>query len=127
MRLLFAAALFLALPAAASAAPEQAPERHCFASSSWQNWSVSDDGNVLYLRAGRDLFRVELTPGSRVRRTPGDFLITEVRGSPWICSALDLDLTIADTNGSRRPLIAHSLRKLTPEEVAAIPADQLPN
>jgi hypothetical protein len=69
---------------------------------------------------------VGLNRGAHVRHY-GDFvLINEVRGSPWICSHLDLDLTLADRAGYRQPLIARSLRKLTPEEVAAIPRKDLP-
>jgi hypothetical protein len=54
------------------------------------------------------------------------FLVNRVRGSDWICSPLDLDLTLADHNGYREPLISRSLRKLTPAEVAAIPRKDLP-
>jgi hypothetical protein len=52
--------------------------------------------------------------------------VSRIRGSNWICSPLDLDLTLSDHLGFREPLIARSLRKLTPEEVAAIPRKDLP-
>jgi len=61
-----------------------------------------------------------------VRKDPDRFLITKQRGSSWICSPLDLDLQVADHVGFRQPLIAKSLRKLTPQEVAAIPKKDLP-
>jgi hypothetical protein len=125
MRLLCAAVLALLLPAAASAAPE--PTRDCFLSINWQGWSAPRDADVLYLRVRpNDIYRVQLTPGAHVRRYPGEFLVNQVRGSNWICSALDLDLAISDNNGFSRPLIATGLRKLTPEEVAAIPPDDMP-
>jgi hypothetical protein len=99
----------------------------CFRSSDWQGWSAPGDGDVLYLRVFlHEIWKVELTPGTRVRRFPDYFLVNEVRGSPWICSPLDLDLTLASRTGYRQPLIAQSLRKLTPEEVAAIPRQDLP-
>ena len=75
---------------------------------------------------GDEVFRVQLTPGTRVRRHAGEFLVNRIRGSNWICSALDLDLAIADDNGFSRPLIAVGLRKLTPEEAAAIAPENRP-
>jgi hypothetical protein len=112
---------------AARAADEQTPARACFASNTWQGWSAPGDSNVLYLRVGmHDIYRVELTAGTHVHRYADRFLVNRVRGSNWICSPLDLDLTLADHNGYREPLIARSLRKLTPAEVAAIPRKDLP-
>jgi hypothetical protein len=127
MRLLCAVLLALLLPAAASAAPESPPSRDCFISGSWQGWSSPRNSNVLYLRVRpNDIYRVELTAGTRVHRYGGDFLVNRIRGSNWICSALDLDLRLSDYNGISRPLIATSLRKLSPEEAAAIPREDVP-
>jgi hypothetical protein len=112
---------------AATAAPDRTPERACFASNSWQGWSAPGDGDALYLRVGiHDIYRVELTPGTRVRKDGDRFLVNRVRGSNWICSPLDFDLTLSDHQGFREPLIVRSLRKLTPAEVAAIPRKDLP-
>lgn len=127
MRLLLALvlSLFLLPDTASSAAP--AAGRDCFNIVNWRGWSAPRDGGALYLRMqGDDVFRVELSPGVRIRRNAGEFLVSQVRGSRWICSALDLDLAIADNNGFSRPLIATGLRKLTPEEVAAIPPEDMP-
>jgi hypothetical protein len=123
------AALALALVATAAQAASPDPQhRGCFpAGTAWQGWSVAGQGDVLYLRVYlNDIYRVDLTPGSRVYRSASDFLVNEVRGSGWICSALDLDLMLSDNLGFRRPLIAVAMRKLTPEEVAAIPRKELP-
>jgi hypothetical protein len=123
-----AAALSLALaaPAVRAAAPE--PREHCFPSGgSWSSWSAPGNGDVLYLRVHiNDIYRVDLTPGSHAYKSPGYFLVNVVRGSGWICSANDLDLTLSSDYGFRRPLIAVSMRKLTPAEVAAIPRRDLP-
>jgi hypothetical protein len=128
MRLLFAvAALSLFAAAPANATPDEPTERACFASSNWSGWSAVDDGDALYLRvSNNDIYRVELTPGSHVRERAGQFLVSEVRGSNYICSALDLDLKLADQFGFRRPLFPQSLRRLTAEEVAAIPREDRP-
>jgi hypothetical protein len=126
---LIAAALLATAPAAAAtgATPDRKPGNDCFLTGSWQGWSAPGDGDVLYLKITmHDIYRVDLTPGSHVRRSPDRFLVNRVRGSNWICSALDLDLALSDAHGFREPLIARSLRKLTPEEIAAIPRKDLP-
>jgi hypothetical protein len=103
------------------------PAHSCFLSRDWQGWSAPAPGDVLYLRVSlHDIYRVDLTPGSHARRDPDYFLVTKIHGSDWICSALDLDLQLSDHLGFRQPLIARSLRKLTPAEVAAIPKKDLP-
>jgi hypothetical protein len=122
MRALLAIALIF-MPAAASAAQEDARGRECFLSNDWRGWSAAPEGNALYLRMNNDdVFRVDLAPGSRVRERGGQFLVNQVRGSSWICNALDLDLAISDYNGFSRPLFPTELRKLTTEEVAALDA-----
>ena len=125
-----AAVAALALVSAAQAAPEAKPVSkgsNCFASNQWKSWTAGPTGDTLYLRVNlNDVYQVDLTPGTRARKSPGYFLVNQVRGSNWICSALDLDLTISDDLGFRQPLIARSMRKLTPEEVAAIPRKYQP-
>jgi len=112
----------------ASAGPAAETGHSCFTSRDWTGWSASADGDALYLRVGlRDIYRVELTPGAHVRKFADEFLVTHVHGSDWICSALDLDMMISDHQGFRQPLIARSMRKLTPAEVAAIPRKELPS
>jgi hypothetical protein len=73
-----------------------------------------------------DIYRVDLTPGSHVHKGPDRFLIIRVRGSNWICSAIDLDLTLSDHHDFQEGLIARSLRKLTPDEANPIPRKDLP-
>lgn len=114
---------------AATTSPE--PRSSCFASNQWQGWSApaAGHGDLLLLRVGlHDIYRVDLTPGSHAYKYGGSFLINKMRGSNWICSHLDLDLAISETGGGyyRQPLIATSLRKLTPTEIAAIPKKDLP-
>ena len=125
-----AALTALTLPASAAYADATAgPREHCFLSRDWQSWTApaSGKGDVLYLRVNlNDVYRVELTPGSYARKYPGSFLVNQVRGSNWICSALDLDLSISDNMGFRQPLIARSLERLTPTEIAAIPKRDRP-
>ena len=123
-----AAALMFGLATFAAQAAQPVTARDCFpAGTGWQGWNAAENGDVLYLRVqSHDIYRVDLSPGSRVHKWPGHFLVNQVRGSSWICSALDLDLTLAAAGGYREPLIAVSLRKLTPEEAAAIPDEARP-
>jgi hypothetical protein len=126
---LFSATLAAAVLAATGAAADQgaAPGKACFLTRDWQGWSAPGDGDALYLRVrSNDIYRVDLTPGTHVRRSGDRFLVVKVRGSSWICSAVDLDLSLSDIHGFREPLIARSLRKLTPQEVAAIPRKERP-
>lgn len=128
MRLFWAVVLALLLPASAAAAKEQNPARDCFISSAWRGWSAPQGADALYLRVNaNDIYRVDLTPGTRVHRYGSDYLVNQVRGSSWICSALDLDLALVDYSGGfRRGIVATNLRRLTPQEAAAIPREDRP-
>ena len=122
-----AMALFAGAASAGSATPDS-PKRgnSCFFITQWRGWS-SPSPDVLYLRVNNnDIYRVGLSVGSSQLQWPSMHLVSINRGSSSICSAIDLDLKIADTNGFSTPLIARSLVKLTPEEAAAIPRKFIP-
>ena len=115
----------LALTATAAAAADYSAG-DCFLSYQWQGWS-SPSPDVLYLRVNiADVYKVTLSGGSSQLQNPSVHLVSIVRGGPRICSAVDLDLKIADSNGFKSPLIARTLTKLTPEEIAAIPKKYRP-
>ncbi len=118
---LVAAALGAAPVLAQPAAPStRAP---CFFVTQWQGWS-SPRPDIIYLGVNnRDVYEVTLGGGgSPMLSQPAVHLVSITRGSSSICSSLDLDLKVSDDMGvMREPLIATGLRKLTPEEVAAIP------
>lgn len=134
MRHSLAAILALVTLSAAGAASAQEqnaappPSSTCFFSSNWQGWSAPGNGDALLIRVRpNDIYRIELAPGAHVRKTSDRFLVNELRGGNWICSALDLDLTLSDHQGFSQALIARSLTKLTADEVAAIPRADLPS
>jgi len=111
-----------------TAAEARSPNTPCFFTNSWQGWS-SPSPDVLLLRVNmHDVYRVELAGGGggSSLNSAGYFLVNQVRGSNSICSALDLDLAVADHHGFYRPLIARNLTRLTPAEVAAIPKKYKP-
>jgi hypothetical protein len=118
----------LAVPAVApAAAPESKDSGPCFFVSQWKSWNALDDKTIL-LRVNRnDIYRVGVTGGADQLRSPGSFLVSKSHGNS-VCSHLDLDLAASDHGSNMRvPLIARSLVKLTPAEIAAIPAKELPS
>lgn len=124
MGLIAAGLAGMAAPALAAAPSTHAP---CFFISQWQGWKAPSD-NVIYLGVNQhDVYRVDLSVGSSQLRSPGVHLISTFRGTSSVCNALDLDLKVADSDGGFvSPLIARSITKLTPEEVAAIPPKDRP-
>ncbi|MNY81658.1 hypothetical protein D3C86_2233300 [compost metagenome] len=48
------------------------------------------------------------------------------RGVDTVCGPLDLDLRVSDGFGMAMPIMAKSIVKLTPEQIAAIPKKQRP-
>lgn len=122
-----AAAATAALSVASVASAKEGEGRaSCFFTNSWRGWS-SPSPDVLYLDVGHHrVYRVDVLGGGSRLKSPGSFLVSKVRGSNSICSHLDLDLAVSDTNGFHSPLIATKLTLLTPEQVAAIPRKDRP-
>ena len=117
----------LALATSAEAGARRDDAHSCFFTTQWQGWKAPDE-NTLYLGVNmHDVYKVELSAGSPRLMWPDAHLVSIVRGSSSICTALDLDLKVADSNGFPTGLIAKSMRKLSKEEVAAIPRKFLPN
>jgi len=135
-------AIGAALLTGAGAAWADAPTDRtpCFSITQWRGWKAPST-DVLYLGVNmHDVYRVELSGGSRMLQTSGVHLVSRSRGSDSVCSAIDLQLEVVDDTGGgrgisgalggggmRQPLIASKLTKLTPEEVAAIPKQFRPN
>ena len=121
-------AILLAAAAPAIAATRGEPNTPCFFVTQWRGWK-SPAPDTLYLGINNhDIYEVKLSGGGSPQLGwPDMHLVSIDRGSGSICNALDLDLKIADTNGFAEPLIAKSLRKLSPDEVAAVPPKFRPN
>ncbi|HEV2364955.1 MAG TPA: hypothetical protein VGS12_12250 [Caulobacteraceae bacterium] len=124
-----AAGAVLITAAGASAQPyrEGPAETHpCFFITQWQGWSAPNDHTLLLRVNNRDIYQVDLSAGSSMLQAPGVHLVSRVEGSDSICNAIDLQLEVSDGHGFREPLIARSLRKLTPAEAAAVPPKYRP-
>ena len=121
--LLAAAAPALADPAK-DAAPR--PARSCFSLSDWDGWSAPDK-NTLYMKVrNRDVYRVDLSHGTSQLTSPGVHLVSIQRGVDTVCRPIDLDLRVSDGFGIAMPIMAKSITRLTPEEIAAIPKRDRP-
>ena len=136
------AGIAAALIAGQALAATDNPKTPCFYITQWQGWKAPN-ANTIYLGVNlHDVYRVDLSAGSPELLWPDVHLLSYVRGSNSICSAIDLQLYVvedngagfrvtgvgfADGNGFREPLIARKLTKLTPEEIAAIPKKYRPN
>ncbi len=124
---LVAGATAILAAAGAAAGPAKAAQTPCFFITQWNGWK-SPSPNVLYLGVNlHEVYKVDLSAGSSQLQWPDVHLISRTVGSDSICSALDLQLEVADMSGFREPLIATKLTKLTPDEVAAIPKKYRPN
>jgi hypothetical protein len=116
--------------AGASQAIGATPAAHtdsCFLASDWDGWK-SPSPNVIYVRVGVSrIFKLDLSSGSNQLQEPDMHLVSQIRGSSWICSPLDLQLQLSDNHGAfQEPLIVKSMTRLTPEQIAAIPKKYLP-
>lgn len=122
-----AALALLSLTACAGVTPSPAGSTPCFSSHQWNGWKSPVD-DVIYIRVRtNDIYRIDLVPGTgRNLESGGQFLISEVHGSSRICTANDMELWVSDSVGIRSPLFPRSLRRLTPDEVAALPPNARP-
>ena len=122
---IIATPLLIAAPHAARAdAPAAAPQSSlsCFFATQWRGWS-SPDPRTVYLRVNiNDIYRVTLASDAYGLHVADRHLVSIVRGGDSICTALDLDLTVADNTGFREHLFPTAITKLTPAEAQAIPA-----
>jgi hypothetical protein len=111
-----------AIGLAGSAVAADSPGGSCFLSRDWEGWK-SPSPNVIYVKVGASrVYEFDLSSGSNQLQESDVHLVSEIRGSDWICSPLDLDLQLKDDHGVFvEPLIVKSITRLTPEQIAAIP------
>ncbi len=122
--LISAALAAAALAGASAASAATTPERDCFYSRNVNGFSAVDDSTI-NLRVGvRDVYQLNLFQPSHDL----DFALgigLESRGSTFICSGLDATLIVPSTIGPQRYPVT-SIRKLSANEVAALPKKQRP-
>jgi hypothetical protein len=125
--LLAAAGLALAAkPAFADATPK--PGANCFLSTQWQGWRAPNP-SVIFVRVNvSDVWRFDLSAPAQQLMYPSVHLFSEIRGSPWICTPLDLQMYVVDDSPTRvrEPLFVKSITRLTTDEIQAIPPKYRP-
>jgi len=98
----------------------------CFFTRNIQNYSAPND-HTLYLRVNvGDVYRLDL--GGSCPGLPYDLnsiALKTVPGSSQICRPIDVDVRVRG-EGPSVPCIVSGLRKLSPEEIAAIPKKDRP-
>ena len=112
-----AAATALAAASPVHAADAKTP-RHCFFTSQINNFTPVDDHTINVWVGVRDVYQLELfgpCPDIRWRES----LAIQSRGSSSICSGLDAEVITRSQIGPQRCPVK-TVRKLTPEEVAAL-------
>jgi hypothetical protein len=128
-----AAAAALVLAAAAASAPlavssASAQGRQCFRAQDWRGSSAGGPRDI-YIRVGmKDIWRLAMADDCPGARFPGPVSIGNlVTGSNEICSAVDLQITVAPLGSSNHSAcIVKSISKLTPEEAKALPRKVVP-
>jgi Family of unknown function (DUF6491) len=122
------AALAAAALAGQAAAETASPPRECFYSGNIRGFSAVDDETVNFQVGGRnDIVQVKLfAPSNDLKFANGIALIS--RGGSYICSKFDATVVVPGVStgiGAQRYPIS-SIRRLNPQEVAALPAKQRP-
>lgn len=113
--------------ASATPTPDSAqPARQCFSVSRIANWTTADD-KIVYLRVeGGAYFQVVLAGQClKPARAANTALSFETTMGGDVCRPLDLTVIVATGIAPLRCPV-ESLRRLTPEQVAALPAKQKP-
>lgn len=111
-----------------SAAPTTTPAtpKRCFRLHDWNGWR-SPDGKTMYIRIGiSELWRIDMTNTCGGLRSVGTHLVTRVRTGDMVCDALDLDLSVQDSNGFTEPCMIQSIRPLTDAETKALDSKDRP-
>lgn len=119
---LAAAAAMLLTGAAAGetpAAKAPAAKRQCFLASNVTNFAAADQ-KTLYIRVGvRDVYEFNMF-GTCPDIDWNQRLALVSRTSSWICDGMDAEVVTHSPIGRQRCPV-RSIRKLTPEEVKALP------
>jgi hypothetical protein len=107
--------------------PLARPQSSCFWTNRIENFAAADEQN-LYLRVGpRDVYQAKLFANCFEIDWVHHIALVS-RGSSLICEGpnLDVDVLVRDVAAGRQRCPVTSIRKLTPDEVAALPKQARP-
>ena len=116
-----------ALAASAAIADAGATPSNCFQARDLLGWKSPSPNVILYRVSPNRVWRLDLQQGSDQLKYPDVHLTNQNMKSSWICGPSDLNLLLSDTHGTMKiPLIVTSVRQLSPDEIAALPAQDRP-
>lgn len=106
---------------------ETARPKECFLRSQFENWRSPDPRTLIIRVRPNRYFRLDLDGQCPKLQWPGARLVSVSRGKETICSPLDWDISVSGLGDSApEQCVVSSMTPLTPEEVAAIPAQFRP-
>ena len=115
-----AGALAVTLPAAGVAQPSNGES--CFRLRHMDNTKMAENNNVMFIRVyGNHYYRMEFS--GACNRSGNEPLVLRPVSDDLICRPIDVTISV---RGTREGCIPTSLRRLTPDEVAAIPPKDRP-
>ncbi len=121
---LTAAALLLLATGQATAETAKAPKA-CFSARNVSNFAVVDE-RTLNIRVGvRDVYQLDLLGICPDIESQNEIAITS-RSSSFVCSPFDATVVAQGPFGRSQRCAVRGIRKLTPEQVAALPSRDRP-
>lgn len=128
LTILPAVAFAIASIAAPLAHAEPSRGSSCIDSRELQDWKSPSPDVIYYRVRTSDVYRLDLASGSnQLKYSDVHLFSNHLTPSRWICSPQDFNLRVTDDHHTFvEPLIVRSITKLTPDEIAAIPAAYRP-
>ena len=122
MKGLILSAIALAACSAAYAQPAK-PVRACFSTRQIDRSVVVDDSTINF-KVGREVYQMKLAGACpRLKDNIGGYVMN-LRGSDQICEPLDVQISVNDNVGG--VCNSKSLRRLTLDEISALPKKDAP-
>jgi hypothetical protein len=104
-----------------AAAASSKPASQCFYSHDWESWKATPDSKAIYIRVGINRFyRIDFSDSCPTLNAPNVHLVTR-SVNDLVCSAIDLDIKVADSPGFPVPCIVNAITPMSPADVAALP------
>ena len=104
-----------------------AAERQCFRTHDIRSHTVGDKSALYINVSGREVYRIGMSDACLAGAISSDPLVMrQPPGSSMVCRPIDLDIAISRSGGFAMPCIVSSITRLTPTEVAALPAKLRP-
>ncbi|HTT82619.1 MAG TPA: DUF6491 family protein [Rhizomicrobium sp.] len=118
----------LTMGADPTAAQPAAQQNICFPFNQMEGWKAPDN-KTIFIRVNLNrYYRLDLAGSCPALTMPNSHLVTKITGTDLICSAIDWQLSVAQSppESIPEPCIVKKMTLLTPQEAAAIPPKYKP-